>query len=646
MTVLLLVATTACLAGSAWLVASCFRLQSLVGFLLCWYLVAHAGLAGAIVVLSPFDLVVRGAVVAAVAVELVVSAAVWLRAGRPRPPSARLAAAHLRAAVQDPAVAVLLAAVALAFVYLTALALFTPANSWDAMWYHLARAAFWRQQHAVGYIPHASTIRLNVNPPVAEIDALYTMVVAGTDRFVTLVALAGYAATTLTVFGIARRLGVEVRAALLAALVFATLPVVVLQASGALNDLVLASFLGACVYFLLGDTVRETALAGLALALALETKFVAPLLLPVVALVALAARPVRRGWTLAIAGAALVLGSGWYVLNLVETGAIEGHLAGGRTNELASHGLLRLVAVPGRFLIDFAEVPGAAGWWAAAYGMAAGLATVVALRRRRSATIVSTALVALAPLAILVLGPLAKRGYQWVFFHLGRPDLGSIDQDRGVVGASALASYYGPLGLLLVLAALGVPFFAARLGVRPPRVALACALAPFVAAVVIGATVGYDEFLGRYFMFPVALAAATGGAFLQLRPVAWGAVAVAVTTLFLALRANDEKPPSVWGKPRWWVQTKVAGRTNGEREVVRFAAQSIPRHAAVTLDLRTTDWSYPFFGAEMTRTVRFVPERGGRWFVAAPGRPVPADGWRRVFATGDGWRVFALGRAP
>jgi len=648
MTVLLLAITAAALAVSAGLVASSLRLNGLVPFLLAAYVIAWAELAGSVVLLSPFHLVVRGAVVAAVAVELVAAFAVWHATGRVRPQSPAPSLRALRGTLRDPVVALLAAVVGVAFAYLTALALFTPANSWDAMWYHLARAAFWRQQHAVAYIANAPTLRLNVNPPVAEIGSLFTMVVSGSDRFATLPALSGYAALTVGVFGIARRLGAEPRAALLAALVFATLPVVVLQASGALNDLVFGAFLAVCAYFVLGRGLRELGLAGLALALALETKLVGPLLLPLVLLLLLAARPVRRASTVAIAAGALVLGSGWYLLNVVQTGAVEGHLAGGRTNEVAAHGLPRLIANIVRLLVDFVEAPGAGGWWVLAYLGSAVVAAAWAWRVRRGAVASTwTAAVALVPLVVVGVAPLAKRGYQWIFFHLGRPELGTLDQDRGSVGASALASFYGPLGVLLVLAGLALPFAASKLGVRVPRALYVCGVAPVVGVVLVGATVGYDAFLGRYFMFPVALAAAAGALLLQVRPVAWGAVAIAATTVFLALRAYDEKPFDVWGKPRWWVQTKVAGRTNGERDVIRFAAQSIPSHASIALDLRSTDWSYPFFGPHLTRTVRLVPttERVG-WLVVAPTRPSPPKRWNRVFATGDGWRVFAAGRAP
>ena len=108
-------------------------------------------------------------------------------------------------------------------------------------------------------------------------------------------------------------------------------------------------------------------------------------------------------------------------------------------------------------------------------------------------------------------------------------------------------------------------------------------------------------------MFPMALAAASAGVFVRRREVVWGVVSVAAVTMVLTLRANDEKPLNVWGKPRWWVQSRVGGRDNGELDVIRFAEESIPTRARVGLTIRPQDWSYPFFGARLARTVRFVP---------------------------------------
>lgn len=643
----LLLITTGLLAASAGFVAASLKLRSVVGFLLAVYLLAFGEVVVLTVALSPLHLVVRVAFVVGSGVFLVAGLAVWRLAGRPPPPSARPALRQLVDALRDPALFILAAAVAGAFGYLAALAVWTPANSWDAMWYHLARAAFWNQQHAVAYIAGANDARLNANPPVGEIGALFTMVVAASDRFVTLVALTAYCVTTLAVFGIARRLLIEARAALLGALAFATLPVIVLQASGALNDLVVAAFLCTCVYFLLGDRPADIALTALALGLALGTKLTAAIALPILVLIAVFARKSPR--TLALAGAvALVVASGWYIVNFVETGVVGGHLAS-QPHSLSSVGL-RSVAATMRLLIDFAEVPGAVGWWTASYVVAAVIAAgfAIACHRRtsngaRAGTIAS--IVALTPLAVLLLAPTATRGYQWVWFHLGQPDLGIIDQDRGFVGASALASFFGPLGPLLLLSIAAVPLLIAR--TRLPRVALPLASAPLIYAVTMAAPGAYDPYLGRFFMFPVGLATAVAAATFRNRPLALGVSAVATTTLLLTLIANDEKPPSVWGQPRWKIQIQVAGRDNGEKSVIRFVEESIGPRAHIGLALRSQDWSYPFFGSNLRRKVSFVPKgestaRGIEWLIAAPGRSdwQRRNGWTLALRTYDGWRVL------
>ena len=71
--------------------------------------------------------------------------------------------------------------------YSAALAVFTPPNEWDAMTYHLARAAFWIQQQAVAYVPESPVVMINAYPPNAEIGALFTMLLSGGDRYVGLV---------------------------------------------------------------------------------------------------------------------------------------------------------------------------------------------------------------------------------------------------------------------------------------------------------------------------------------------------------------------------------------------------------------------------------------------------------------------------
>jgi hypothetical protein len=82
------------------------------------------------------------------------------------------------------------------------------------------------------------------------------------------------------VFGLARRLGLEASAAWFAGLAFLSLPLVLLQSSTALNDLVVGSFLVAATFLLLGTTRVELVLGAAAVAQAVGTKFTAYIALP------------------------------------------------------------------------------------------------------------------------------------------------------------------------------------------------------------------------------------------------------------------------------------------------------------------------------------------------------------------------------
>jgi hypothetical protein len=640
---LVLIATTAALLVSAGLVAASFRLRSVPAYALAVYVIAYAELVLLVAVLSLADLVVRWALLAGMAAMLVAGVVTWALAGRPGPPSLGSAVRTLALALRDPPLAILATAVAVGFAYITALALFTPPNTLDALWYHLSRAAIWKQEHSVGYIPDVNDARLNANPPVGEIAVLYTMVVAGTDRFVTTVALAAYVALPVTVFGLARRTLVDHRSALAAALLFAAFPVAILQASGAKNDLVLASFGTACVYFCLGTRRVEIVLAGLAFALALGTKIFAPLFLPIIALVAAVGSPRNRALALAaVAVPAIVAGSAWNFVNLAHTSSFVGDLSDGALGS-GTFGFLDFIPTTIRYLINFAEVPGAAGWWIACYVAAALVLGVLLLRQRNRwprASIVAGASLVLIPFLVVALAPLAKRGYQYVLFHLGQPDLGVLDAGRDVYGADPMSSYYGPVGLAVLVSV----FALVRLRHVVPRVAIAFAAAPLLLVVGVAIFVGYSQTSGRFYVFALALAVAGSAVFLSSRPIVLALVALSVPTLALTLRANIEKPPSIWGKSRWQVQTQV-GPNNEQLHLIRFATESLPRRIRLGLALHSHDISYPFFDSQLERRIRFVsssqkPPADVDWLVLSPQRRPPGGLWREVVRTPGGWRLY------
>jgi hypothetical protein len=205
--VLWLVAGLGALVAAAGLAACCLRLRSPLDFALAMYVLAWTWLVAVALVLSPAELLTRGGLSAGIAAGLVVAVGVWVLRGRPAPPPLRPALDAVRLALRRPAVAVLAVAVALGAAYTVVLALLTPVNEGDALAYHLARAAFWHQEHGLGYVAGTVDLRLDANPPNAEIGQLATMLLAGNDRYVALPQLAAFGALVLCVAGLARRLG-------------------------------------------------------------------------------------------------------------------------------------------------------------------------------------------------------------------------------------------------------------------------------------------------------------------------------------------------------------------------------------------------------------------------------------------------------
>jgi len=656
MTIGTLILGSAALLFTAYCLAACLRLAGVVSFLLAAYVIAFSEVVVVSLLLSPGHWLTQTGLLSTLYGVWFVALLVWWVLGLPKPPPFGPVVRSAREALRDPVLLVLAVALTGALCYLVALIVGTAPNVYDVLWYHLARAAFWKQQHAVAYIAGANDNRLNAFPPNAEIANAFTMILGRTERFVGFVQLAALGATAVAVGGVARRIGFSARQALFGTLLFATLPVVFLQASTALNDLVLASFLACCAYFLLSWSPANAALAALSLGLALGTKLTALIALPVLALVGAFAQP-RRRWAglLGIGLAGIVLGSYWYVYNHEETGSWAGHFAttGDPTNPDAvhSHSFATTVAHIVRLGIDAVDPSGSVGrdWFV--YLVAAGLlAGVLAWRcRRREWSWIGLA-AGLAALAFVV-RPLQHgllHAYQKVWVELGYRRLAFLGFDKHATHPSPFQSWFGPTGLLLSLGCLGLVVARRR---EFGRLVLVLALLPLVWIVLQGIVTDYNLFDGRYVVFAVAMAAALWGLLLPLRPVAWAAAAVAVTTLLLSLVHYDEKPSgvnvlggpapvSVWDLSR----AEVIARSlpAGEKPVLAELERRALSGAVIALRVRREDVSYPFFGERLDRRVVFADRGsppGADWFVVAPGRASPTGRWRPVVRN-RGWRLY------
>ena len=649
------------LTTAAVLVAASLRLPTAIDAALAAY-VAFAALAIVIALaLSPFHaLTVVGLLLGAVCV-LAVATTVWALRGRPPLPLGGVARTA-REALRDPPVLILACGVALALAYGAALALATPANNFDSLRYHLARAAFWKQEHAVEHIAGANDARLNVFPPAAEIMSAWAMVLEGSERFASLFQILALLATVVAAAGISRRLGLTARQAAFGALLFASLPIVALQSSAPLTDVVLCSYVVTAVYFVLSRARQGLALGAVALALAVATKATAFLALPLIAVAAAVVRPRTEWLRIAIYGAgALLVGGFWYAVNLVETGELlpdfgEQEENPGQASGSASHVLGRVT----RTIVDAVDPSGAVGRDRFLYAIAAvalALAGIVlAIRRRspgRAFVLLVAAALALVPLAVVPLHDRLLRAHQRLWLELDDPGTAFIGFEGDASIPSSFNSWYGPLGLLVFLAAVPVVVAAVRRGTLG-RNTIAFLVAPVWYLGVIVFALGYHLGQGRYLMPAVALSAATWGVLVDVRPVAWAASATAIAVLLLAFVHYGEKPSGVTvlggqsERSVWTASRATILRAAHVPGPFQAFEESVPSGDRVALRLRQDDVSYPYFGASLDRHVMLVS--GERdvdldnvdWLVVAPGLSVARcpGAWTEVPSGEASWRIL------
>ncbi len=123
-------------------------------------------------------------------------------------------------------------------------------DSWDAMTYHLPRVEHWIQQGSARHYPTHNLQQLYF-PPLAEWTMLPLRLLGGGERLINLPAWLSGAGLILATASIAEELGGGRRAQWLAATFAATVPMVALEASSTLNDLMAAFWCAASVALLL-----------------------------------------------------------------------------------------------------------------------------------------------------------------------------------------------------------------------------------------------------------------------------------------------------------------------------------------------------------------------------------------------------------
>ena len=194
----------------------------------------------------PHRLTRGGVAIAWLTVSVVAFACLEMLKRRARPPSSSEESA---AEFLDASTKYLLAGVGLIFLLVGITALVSAPNMWDSMEYHLPRMIMWMNHHSVGFYPTPDYAQL-IFGPWAEFAMTHTYLLWGSDRFVNFVEFLAMVGSVIAVSVIARQLGAGLRGQALAAVVAATIPSGVLEASGPMNTFVVSFWIATTVAFL------------------------------------------------------------------------------------------------------------------------------------------------------------------------------------------------------------------------------------------------------------------------------------------------------------------------------------------------------------------------------------------------------------
>jgi len=572
--------------------ATVLRPPSKLAFLVSLFVLVWADLVLAVELLSLLVLIKPIPMVAVHAFLAAVALAVRRAAGNPRPPEFRLPSRDeiVRSVKSVPDLWFLGAAVGLTYVLLAVLNVLVPPNNIDSLAYHLTRVAFWIQHRSLAPWP-TPYLSQTAFPPNAEIGSLASMLFLHRDLLAGFTQWFSALAASVSIFGLARGFGSSRRQAGFAALLFLTLPMIVLQATTTQNDLTAAALVTAMVFLLwLGLRTRQTGmliLSGAAMGLALGTKFTVVMALPGFAaglayiILTRKPRPIRMvlTWAGACAAGFVLLGAFMYVQNWRYFRSPIGSqemLSNQVNHDAVGLGTLihSNVARDIYSLMDLCGVPNP-------------LANAGVNARAR-----------LGAAAFKVLGvpkdspELDKYGHTFTF-------------KRPKPQASEAGSFFGPLGFFLWLPLVlywSVTGFIKRDG----RLIPALAFLGFL--LVIGGSQAWLPFRGRFYCGVIALSAPLVAA--AFRPGRWpslgrGLIIVAACMVMAVTTVTNVQKPLV-GPEAIWSKARIERRYliwNQAQMAYRRLCEAIPPRATVADIMKFQDPEYVLFGEELERTI-------------------------------------------
>ena len=162
-----------------------------------------------------------------------------------------------------------------------------PPNNYDSLNYHLARIPNWISNHSIAHFPTHIIYQI-YHPPFAEYVVMHFNLLSGGDYFSNSVQFLFFIFSLVSILSIIQIVGLSGKYKIIAFVLGATIPEVLLQASSTQNDIVVSFFILTSVYFAIKIT-KESGLKyflffGLSSGIGILTKgtayvYLAPLLL-------------------------------------------------------------------------------------------------------------------------------------------------------------------------------------------------------------------------------------------------------------------------------------------------------------------------------------------------------------------------------
>jgi len=161
------------------------------------------------------------------------------------------------------------------FIVTGLIAWITPPNNWDSMAYHMSRVVHWIQNQNIAFYPTHINRQLH-QTPWAEFAILHLQILRGGDHFANFIQWFSMIGSILGVSLIAKQFGANTRGQVLTAVIAATIPMGILQASSTQNDWVVSFWLVCFIYYLMLLKARPawicSSIVGASLGLAILTK--------------------------------------------------------------------------------------------------------------------------------------------------------------------------------------------------------------------------------------------------------------------------------------------------------------------------------------------------------------------------------------